>query len=115
MKNRHEYNKEYIGSSDIATLILVGPDDCRGLRLRALKFGGDGSYHAYVGDKDIEIPDFYHLEARFYHWLKIYDDEELVKEYNGTLIEVYRAKEMGCIIKIIQPEENGKDEASWQF
>ena len=109
MRDRHSYGSEYIGSSDIASLVLVGGDDVRGLRLRQLKFGGDGDYFAYIGDSEIEVPYFYHIEAKFYHWLKIYDDQELVKEIEGEVIEVYRAREMGCIIRVKVGEEKCGD------
>lgn len=54
MKNYKEYEKRFIGSSDIAALILVGCDE-NGLKTSTLDFGEDGSYMAYVVDEDAEI------------------------------------------------------------
>jgi len=100
MKNYKEFEKEYIGSSDIASLILVGCGE-NSLKLKELHFGGDGSYQAYVVDRETEIPKHYKKAEEFNIWLKIYDDEELVKEFEADKIEVYRAGEMGCIVKLI--------------
>lgn len=101
MKNYKDFEKEYIGSSDIASLILVGIGENEiGLDLKELHFGGDGSYKAYIVDqKDVEIGSHYQKVAEFTHWLKIYDDIELVKRFRADHIIVYRAKEMGCIIQ----------------
>jgi hypothetical protein len=102
MKNYKEYDKEYIGGSDIATLVLVGfnREVDNGLKIEPLHFGGDGSYNAYVVDADAEIGNHYKEVASFNSWLKIYDDEELTKRFEADNITVYRAAEMGCIIKL---------------
>jgi len=106
MKNYKEFEsksleRKYIGSSDIASLILVGCGE-NGLELKELHFGEDGSYQAYIIDnKDVEIPSHYSLVAEFETWLKIYDDEELTQRFNADKIEIYRAGEMGCIIRLL--------------
>lgn len=100
MKNYKDFEKQYIGSSDIASLILVGCDE-NGLSLKELHFGQDTSYSAYIVDDEAEIGSHYHKVAEFESWLKVYDDEELVKCFKGNKIIVYRAAEMGCIIQII--------------
>jgi hypothetical protein len=101
MKNYKEFEKEYIGGSDIASLILAGYVEDKGLELKELSFGEDGSYHAYVVDKDTEIGSHYTKVAEFESWMKIYDDEKLVKSFEARKIIVYRAREMGCIIQLI--------------
>lgn len=101
MKNYKNFKKQYIGSSDIASLILVGCDE-KGLSLKELHFGQDASYSAYIVEGEAEIGSHYHKVAEFESWMKIYDDEELVKSFKGNKIIVYRAAEMGCIIQIIQ-------------
>lgn len=102
MKTYKDFTKEYIGSSDIASLILVGCDS-NGLNVKELHFGGDGSYDAYVIDDNVkEVPDHYYKVAEFDSWLKIYDDEGLVSKFNGKKIIVYRAADFGCIIQIVQ-------------
>lgn len=101
MKSYKNYPKEYIGYSDIASLILVGcgEDD---LILYELHFGQDDSYRAHIVDEDAEIGEHYSLAASFQSWLKIYDDAELVKEFHGSKINVFKAGMMGCIIQVIE-------------
>lgn len=111
-KSYKEYDKWYIGSSDIASLILVGHKNDEGLKLHDLHFGIDDSYSAYIVDDNAIIGDHYKLEAEFNTWLKIYDDDglvnsfkydgdELVKRFNADIIRVYRAGMQGCIIQLI--------------
>lgn len=103
MKTYKDFEKEYIGSSDIASLILAGCDNDGSLSLKELHFGGDGCYNAYVIDDNVkEIPGHYYKVAEFDSWLKIYDDESLVIRFDGEKIIVYRAADFGCIIQIIQ-------------
>ena len=103
--NYKEYQKCYIGSSDVAALTLTGmrpadePGDCTGLKTSALHFGGDGSYDAYLVDEDAEIGTHYTLEATFAHWLRIYDDSGLTCKLRANIIRIYRAGEFGCIIQ----------------
>ena len=102
MKTYKNFEKQYIGSSDIASLILAGYKDGEGFVTIPLHFGQDGSYSAYNAEGEAEIGRHYHKVAEFDTWLKVYDDEELVKRFNAGKIIVYRAAEMGCIIQIIQ-------------
>lgn len=104
MKSYRDFDKEHIGISDIATLILVGSgeDD---LNLVALNFGEDGSYYAYIVDAPAEIGSEYNLVATFDSWLKIYDDVGLVALFRAPKINVYRNRGKGCIIEKIFPEE----------
>lgn len=97
MKNYKDYDVEFIGNSDIASLTLRAP-----MRAEILNFGEDNSYMAYIVDKDAEIGSHYKLEYTFDHWLKVYDDDGLVRTFTGDIIKVYSAGQMGCIIQIIK-------------
>ena len=101
MKNYKEFFKQYIGFSDIAALVMVGYKDDIGATTELLRFGKDSSYYAYVCEGEVEIGTHYELVQEFNCWLKIYDDTELVKEFNGRTIRVYRAGEEGCIINVL--------------
>lgn len=105
MKSYKDFRKDYIGFSDIASLILVGCGE-NGLKLQELHFGGDGTYKAYVvKEKDVEIGEHYKKVADFSSWLKIYDDEGLSYRVDADYIVVYRAAEMGCIIHAYNNEK----------
>ena len=80
MKSYKEYEKKYIGMSDIANLILAGSSD-NGLKLAVLHFGMDNDYYAYIVDADASF---------------------LTQEFNANKISVYRAGEMGCIIQLFK-------------
>ena len=99
-KSYKDFEKEYIGSSDIASLILAGSSP-NGLKLHDLHFGIDASYQAYIVNGECEIGEHYELEAEFNIWLKIYDDDRLVKRFNADIIRVYRAGMQGCIIQLL--------------
>ena len=101
MKSYKDFEKMYIGESDIACLTMVGFAPEQGLTAQLLHFGGDNAYSAYIVDEpDVEIGAHYSLVGRFDSWLKIYDDRELVFERCSDKIEVYRAGEYGCIIHL---------------
>jgi len=102
MKSYKEYDKQYIGSSDIAALILVGITKEEGVVSVVLHFGGDDAYSAYIVDEEAEIGNHYHKVAEFETWLKIYDDAGLVDTFEAPRIAVYRSAERGCIIHISQ-------------
>ena len=95
MKTYKDFPKEYIGSSDIASLIFAGPRS-----VEYVDFGEDGSYHAYmVNDKNAAIGEHYQLAAEFQHWIRIYDDETLIKNISAETIKIYRSGMFGCIIQ----------------
>lgn len=98
----NEYEKEYIGSSDIATLILAGCEKSGKIKTETLKFTKDGSYDAYITDEKAEIDKHYEEKNNFFHWLKIYDDQGKTKTIYGKEIKIYRAGNFGCIIQIIE-------------
>lgn len=96
-----DFCKEYIGESDIASLILVGCGKKR-LLLKELGFDGDDSYSAYIVDGgDVVIGSHYEKVAEFHSWMKVYDDYNMVKEFHANKIIVYRAGGFGCIIQLI--------------
>ena len=47
MKSYKEYDREFIGDSDIAALTFVGTTK-NGLKANILDFGSDGRYNAYI-------------------------------------------------------------------
>lgn len=101
MKDYHEFNNIYMGSSDIATLIAVGMSEADGLKLEQIKFGGDRRYTAHYIDEEIEIPNHYELLGEFFYWLKIYDDDRCrvkIKAPHGGSVKIYRSGNYGCLI-----------------
>ena len=120
MKNYKEYEKAYIGGSDVSALTLTtfGAD---GLNAHILRFGSDGEYSAYVVDADCEIPAHYALalhvspySAEFhgldgsvtkgapFGWMRIFDDSALAFHADFTNgLNIYRAGERGCIIQTL--------------
>ncbi len=112
MKTHYEYARECIGVSDIASLIIRGGAIAEERKISTygvlevlsvcnLTMGGDSMYHAYIVDEKCEIPEYYKLVKIFEHWIQIYDDEMLVKEFSADKIRVYRAGRYGTIIQLI--------------
>lgn len=97
MKTYKDFEKQYIGSSDIARLTLIGAE-----KVQFLEFNEDASYYAYIIEGDCKIGEHYKNVAEFKDWLKIVDDEEIVRTFEGRKIIVYRAGMRGCIIQIIE-------------
>jgi len=97
-------NKTYIGSSDVAALILVGCTKDVGLTTHILKFSCDDAYDAKIAGNKDTIPEGYNLEATFNYWVKIYDDCEMVCCFDAETIEVYQNIEDSedVIIKLIK-------------
>ena len=69
MKTYKDFEKEYIGESDVAALTMVGmTEEC--LTAQILHFGGDDAYSAYIVDEaDVEIGKHYSQVASFKTWL----------------------------------------------
>lgn len=104
MKNYKDFKKIVIGGSDIAALVLVGCTE-EGVESHMLNFGQDDSYRAYIVDETAEIGSHYKKVAHFGYWMKVYDDEGLVRYFKAKEINVYRAAEMGCVIQLIKEEK----------
>ena len=98
MKNHHNCPKVSIGSSDLAELIVRGPG-----KVGTLAFGEDGSYRAYIVDRDCDIPGYYKQVFECRNWIVVYDDEgkSFEIENHGSTYRVFRAGEFGCIIQRI--------------
>lgn len=88
MKNIHDYQKQYLCCSDIASVILRSPRE-----IKELGFGFDGDYYIRLIDDcpDIEVPDYYRQVFTASTWLWIYSDFERVAKIEGNTIEVYQA------------------------
>ncbi|MCQ2976985.1 MAG: hypothetical protein MJ232_03115 [archaeon] len=99
-KDHHSYNKEYIGDSDIAALLMVGCSE-DGLKSEIINYGEDASYSAYIVDADSLIPEHYKLVASFECWLKVYDDEVLTNTFRADKINIYRSGMRGTIIQLL--------------
>lgn len=95
-----DFEKQYIGSSDYAVLTLTGIDTFS-VAAGTLAFGGDGSYSAYIVKGIADIGEHYDLQYEYEHWLKIYDDTELVKTFCADVIRVFRSGAYGCIIQLL--------------
>ena len=100
MKSYRDYDKEFIGESDVAAVTMIGPYGYE-LVARVIKFGGDGDYRAYIVDEDAEIGAHYTEVARFKTWMKIVDDSAIQREFHADKIVVYQAGEYGCIVQLI--------------
>ena len=105
MKSYKDFEREYIGSSDCAALIIAGFQPFVGLATKVIDFGEDGDYKAYIVNGPAEIGKHYSKVAEFYSWVRIYDDEALIKQFNADQIIIYRAGMRGCIIQLINDTE----------
>lgn len=101
MKNRKEYAKIFIGSSEIAGVIVRGA-----MKLSEIAFGEDSSYYAYLVDENCEIPSAYKMVFETDGWLKIYDDFGLtVDMWSKGDIKIYRCGMQGVIIQVEKFDE----------
>lgn len=106
MKSYKEFEKIYIGGSDIACLVLVGckvneKGESLGAFTELLHFGEDGSYTAYYVREPCEIGEHYKKVASFNGWLRIYSDfDRTFNEYGD--FNIYRAGDFGCIIEKVR-------------
>lgn len=96
MKTYKEFNKKFIGESDIAALTIRS-----GMNCTSLNFGIDSAYQAYIVTDEAEIGKHYELVFEGENWLRIYDDIELTLFARANKIKIYRAGELGCIIQLI--------------
>ena len=99
----------YIGSSDIAALIIAGPEApmagrCTGISARYIRFLKDGDYKATLIERTAEEkPDIgrdYILIESYENWMRFYDDEACTLKVYADRINIYmpKAKGVTCII-----------------
>ena len=97
MKSYKDFEKIYIGCSDIGSLIARGSH-----MVGEIFFASDGRYEAYECFGEVEIPQHYNLVYAGRTWLKLYDDEGLTysrwKPNCYIKFDIYRAGDFGCII-----------------
>lgn len=101
MKNYHDCARIQLGFSDIAEIIIRGLDttENRDVILDRLKFGGDGSYAAYIIiDGEAEVPSHYTKLNDYAAWIEIFDDNMKRVLIYAKSISVYRAGDYGCLI-----------------
>lgn len=97
MKVYKNYEKRFIGSSDIGSLVYRSWNS-----VGLIEFGGDGEYFAYIVDEDAEIGEHYQKVVSATHWLDLYDDTSRTMRFSGAKINIYRAGGFGIIIQVIQ-------------
>lgn len=107
--NKYKEVRISLGGSDIALITCVGiienkEDSSKSdIGTHFLKFGQDGEYGAYVIDQTIEVPAHYQKVAEFINWMATYDDNGHCNKFHAERIELYRAGEMGAIVRLINP------------
>lgn len=94
-KSYKDFEKVYIGSSDIASLIARF---CYAKTAKIIEFGGDDDYHAYFVNQKIKMPKYYKLVASGKVWLNIFDDRERTFSVRAKFIRIYRCGDYGIII-----------------
>ena len=95
--NNYKALRVSLGSSDIASLTVRFS-----MQASPLHFGGDASYTAYVITESQKVPAHYTKVLEDTYWCTIYDDEEGVLRLYANKIEIYRAGEMGCLIRLMK-------------
>lgn len=102
VKSYREFDKTTIGESDRAELVMLGPSRSGETSATKLCFKEDSLYSAYiVTGFDVDIGPHYALVAVFKTWLRIYDDFGMSFKAEADQIEVYRAGDFGCVIKLV--------------
>lgn len=107
MKHYKACPRVFLGSSDIASLVMSGYNKSVGHLVKSLHFNIDSSYRGYLAvdylDSDLMIPDHYHLTASYDSWLVIYDDDGKTFDFHSDAchIDVYRAGDCGCLIHVV--------------
>lgn len=97
-KGFYKYCTLSAGVSDIAALIYRTSNP---KEIGEIAFGEDGDYKAYLIAGDTEVPIHYNLVLdTSSSWLWIYDDDEKTLDLeNPAGFQVYRAGEMGLLIR----------------
>lgn len=107
MKSYKDYPKQWIGSSDVASLWFCGE-----ISTKEVHFGKDGDYSAYIIPDNVPIGDHYKLctlaTSTAYNTIKIVDEKGIAQTILTNVIgaHIYRAGEMGIIIKYIKADES---------
>ena len=117
MKSYKEYERQFIGDSDIAALIFVGTTK-DGLKANILNFGSDGRYNAYVVDEIVKmtVQENTYLTSNSFRMTEQRDiflresvQRRKASYCSGNMrtdkIRVYRAGDFGCIIQLIGEKE----------
>lgn len=104
MKNYKDFEKRFIGESDIASLTVRSVD-----KVTTLNFGGDGAYRAYIVKGDAQIGAHYELVFAGEKWVRIYDDFGKSFEAYADMIKIYKAGNFGCIIQLLNKQDNNND------
>lgn len=113
----------YAGSSDIATLTLVGIDaETKKVTAALLPFGADSVYRCTLVTGKDALPEYYKKKNSFSHWLKVYDDDGLVlditldaEEKKTNVIDVYRSGDCAYGIYTPQKLRDNMDEVGTRF
>lgn len=94
----YRYCDEYAGISDIASLIYRTSDS---KEIGEIPFGEDGRYKAHLIAGMTPVPGHYSLVLDTQEpWLWLYDDNEKTLDlYNKDGFQIYRAGEMGLLIR----------------
>ena len=101
-KSYREFDKMTIGESDRAELVMFGPSCSGETSATKLCFREDSLYSAYiVTGFDVDIGAHYKPVAVYKGWLRIYDDLGISFKAEADQIEVYRAGNFGCVIKLV--------------
>lgn len=97
-KSFYKYCTMSAGVSDIAALVYRTSDP---KEIGEIPFGEDGSYKAHLIVGDTEVPNHYSLFLDTQEpWLWIYDDDGKTLDLeNPSGFQVYRAGEMGFLIR----------------
>ena len=104
----------YIGSSDIAAILVAGPEVLRSgvrtiLSARYIHFLKDGDYKATLIERTAEeTPDIgrdYILFNSYENWVRFYDDEDCMLKIYADRINIYVPEDKGltCIIDVVGP------------
>lgn len=108
----YDFPKINIGAGIAGTYILVGGSGVKGdFFLEKMTFCDGHDCNAYVVEGyDIWIDSDFHLVGEYKHWLKIYNDVGLTKEFKADRILVYcyvRGATF-CVIQLINEEAGTK-------
>ena len=104
MKNYKDFEKIYIGGSDIANITVryCSKNDMK-IKYFNLKFNEDNEYWAHFVDEPAEIGAHYEkvFDEKIY-WAHFIDDENVAAKIACGNLKIYRAGMMGCIVEFIE-------------